>query len=72
MGSLLISSEILDKYFSFLKNLDIKTKQNLILKLTESMENKPKNKIKPEDLFGAWIDERSSDDIISDIRACRI
>ncbi|MEO5787946.1 MAG: hypothetical protein ACOH2D_01465 [Gelidibacter sp.] len=72
MGGLTISSKILDKYFGYLKNLDVRTKKNLILKLTESMENKPNKKTNPEDLFGAWIDKRSSDDIISDIRNSRI
>lgn len=72
MGNLTISIEMLEKYFAYLKNLDTKTKKNLILKLTESMKKRPHKKTDPKDLFGAWIDKRSSDEIISDIRNSRI
>ncbi len=72
MGGLAISNKLLDKYYSYLKNLDIKTKKNLILKLTESMENKSNEKTNPEYFFGAWIDKRSSDDIIFEIKNSRV
>lgn len=72
MGSLVISNKILDKYFSYLKDLDTKTKKSLIQKLRASLENKPNQKTNAKDLFGAWIDKRSSDAIISDIRDSRI
>ena len=72
MSHLTISSKMLDKYFGYLKNLDTKTKKRLITKLRASMENKPKNIANPEDLFGAWIDKRSSDEIILDIRNSRV
>ncbi|MFS4417223.1 hypothetical protein [Maribacter sp. 2307ULW6-5] len=72
MGSLTISSKILDKYFGYLKNLDIQTKKSLIIKLTKSIETKPKKEFDPNSIFGAWVDSRTSDEIISDIRNSRI
>lgn len=72
MGSLTISSKILEKYFGYLKNLDNKAKKSLIVKLTESMEIKPKKEFDPKSIFGAWVDNRTSDEIIEDIRTSRV
>lgn len=72
MGSLVISSKILDKYFGYLKNLDNRTKKRLIDKLTESMKTKPKKGFDPKSIFGAWVDNRTSDEIIADIRTSRV
>jgi len=72
MGSLTISSKILDKYFGYLKNLDDKAKKSLIDKLTDSMERKPKKEFDPKSIFGAWVDNRTSDEIIADIRTSRV
>lgn len=68
MGGLSIPDKILNKYFGYLKYLDIKTKKYLIKKLKDSMlPEKPKNS-NFKKLFGAWEDDRSSDEIIEDIR----
>jgi hypothetical protein len=72
MGSLTISKKILDKYFGYLKNLDNKAKKSLIVKLAESIEVEPKKKFDPESIFGAWVDNRTSDEIIADIRSSRV
>lgn len=72
MGSLTISRRMLDKYFGYLKNLDNKSKKELIAKLTKSLQVKPKNDFDPKDLFGAWEDNRDSDEIIKEIRSSRI
>lgn len=72
MGGLTITNKILDKYFGYLKNLDNKAKKSLIVKLTESIENKPKKGFDPKSIFGAWVDNRSSDEIIADIRTSRV
>ena len=45
MGSVTVSNKVLDKYFGYLKNLDIKAKKSLIVKLTESIESKPKKNL---------------------------
>lgn len=69
MGSLAVSNKILDKYFGYLKNLDNNTKKNLIIKLTKSIETKSKEPFDIKTIFGAWEDERTSDEIINEIKA---
>ena len=66
MGGLTISNKILDKYFGHLKNLDNKAKKSLIIRLTESIEIKPKKAFELSSIFGAWVDNRSADEIISE------
>jgi len=56
MGHLTINNKILDKYFRFLINLDIKSKKRLIIKLTESIETAEESDIDLNNLYGAWKD----------------
>ena len=70
--SLVLTDKALNKYFGFLTRLDNETKKKLIIKLTESIETKEKEKFDISELFGAWIDTRDSDDIIKEIRDSRI
>ncbi|MBS3739001.1 hypothetical protein [Mesohalobacter halotolerans] len=72
MGSLAISNKILDKYFGYLKNLDVNSKKKLIKKLTNSLEFKSHKEFDLDSLYGAWVDDRSSDEIISEIRNSRV
>jgi len=72
MGSLTISNKVLDKYFGYLKNLDNKTKKSLIIKLTKSIETKSKKEFDINKMFGAWNDNKSSDEIISEIKNSRV
>lgn len=69
--SIAISNKIIDKYFSFLGKLDNKSKRKLIAKLNESMDTKEKI-TKISSLYGAWEDERESDEIIKDIIDSRV
>jgi len=71
MGYLAINNNIIDKYLSFLFKLDDSSKKRLIVKLSESIEEENKEKTDIKKLFGAWIDERTSDEIIDDIRSSR-
>ncbi len=72
MGSLTVSNKILNKYFSYLKHLDNNAKKLLITKLTNSLKKKPDVVLNSKDMFGAWEDDRSSDEIISEIKAARV
>jgi len=72
MGHLTISSKILDKYFGFLINLDNNSKKRLIRRLTESIETETKENTDLNLLYGAWDDDRDSDEIIREIRNSRI
>jgi len=71
MGSLVISNKVLDKYFGYLKDLDDRSKRNLIDKLTQTFKGK-KEKFDVSLFFGKWEDNRNSDEIISDIRKSRV
>jgi len=72
MGSLTISNKILDKYFGYLKNLDNSAKKNLIIKLTKSIEAKSNKTFDIKSVFGAWDDDRTSDEIINEIKSSRV
>ncbi len=72
MGGLTISHKILDKYIGYLKYFYNKEKKNLIVKLSESIETKPKKEFDLKSIFGAWVDNRTSDEIIADIRTSRV
>lgn len=71
MGLALTNSAI-DKYFRFLSGLDNGSKKKLIVKLTESIEEKMGKTVSLKELSGAWEDSRDSDEIIRDIRNSRV
>lgn len=67
-----ISNKTIEKYFGFLLRLDNNSKKKLIIKLTESIEEKDKSNIKLKNLSGAWEDSKDSDEIIREIRDSRV
>ena len=70
--SITLKNTTIDKYFSFLKRLDINSKKRLIVKLTESIEDNKKDNFDLKSLYGAWDDKRTSDEIIDEIKSSRI
>lgn len=72
MGSLTISNKMLEKYFGYLKYLDNNAKKSLIIKLTKSLETKSKKAFDIKSVFGAWEDDRTSDEIINEIKSSRV
>lgn len=72
MGRFVISNKILEKYFGYLKHLDNTTKKNLINKLTKSLDTKTPKPFDIKSIFGAWEDDRSSDEIIREIKSSRV
>jgi len=72
MGSLTITNSILDKYFNFLKKFDNNAKKKLIIKLTNSLEFKETKPFDIKSLFGAWEDDRTSQEIIDEIKNSRV
>ncbi|HAT81389.1 MAG TPA: hypothetical protein DCS17_08455 [Flavobacterium sp.] len=72
MMNIAIKNKNIEKYFSFLYKLDNFSKKRLIIKLTESIEAKEKEKIDLKSLLSSWDDTRSSDEIISEIKKSRI
>lgn len=71
MANLTLNNKTLEKYFGLLKGLDNLSKKKLIIKLTESLEIK-EEKVDLQTLFGAWKDNKDSDEIIKEIRESRI
>ncbi|MBS1573112.1 MAG: hypothetical protein JST62_12005 [Bacteroidetes bacterium] len=67
-----LKNKTIDKYFGFLTRLDNNSKKRLIVKLTESIEVKDKKYFDLKSLYGAWEDERTSDEIINDIKNSRV
>jgi hypothetical protein len=70
MGTI-VKKKIVDSYFRLMKNWDNETKKNIIIKLTESIDNKSMDKSDFSSCFGAWEDDRSADEIIDEIRSDR-
>ncbi len=71
MANLTLNNKTLEKYFGLLKGLDNLSKKKLIIKLTESLDIK-EEKMEMHTLFGAWEDEKDSDEIIKEIKDSRI
>lgn len=69
---LALTNKTIDKYFGFLRRLDNGSKKRLIIRLTESIEDKKKTAISLKDLSGRWEDSRNSDEIIKEIRNSRV
>ena len=61
-----------NSYFRLIKNWDIESKKDLIIKLTQSINAVKEDSHDFSSCFGAWDDERSADEIINDIRNSRV
>lgn len=72
MAALKINDKALARYFGFLKNMDDQSKKKLISQLADSIESKGETKTGIDHLFGSWEDDRSAEEIISEIRESRI
>ncbi|MFW5851938.1 MAG: hypothetical protein ACOCWB_06930 [Bacteroidota bacterium] len=69
---LALTNNTIDRYFGFLSKLDNRSKKNLIIKLTESINPNEDKNFDLSSLYGAWEDDRTSDEIIRDIKDSRI
>ena len=65
MSTFSISENMIDPYVSFLLKLKPTVKLRIAAKLKSSVLNE-KPKTVNDNLFGAWIDDRTTDEIISD------
>lgn len=68
----MLNNELIEKYFGILEKFDTQSKKKLIKKLEESITVTKKSSMDIESLFGAWQDDRSSDEIIEDIKGSRV
>ena len=75
MTHIALNNKILERYFRFLTKFDSKTKMKLISLLSEDLKTElesPEDKESISNLFGAWKDNRESDDIIKNIINSRV
>lgn len=72
MNILTFEDKLVDGYVRLLRNLDLKSQQNLILRL-ESELNLKKNKLSEatSNSFGNWVGNESADEIIDSINTSR-
>lgn len=63
---------MVERYFGYLRHLDSISKKKLISKLKESIETKSDKKFEIESIFGACEDNKTSDEIISEIKSSRV
>ena len=60
---------MVNSFFRFMKSWNNETKKDMIIKLTSSIDDKPKDKFDFSSCFGAWDDDRSAEEIINGIRS---
>lgn len=72
MAGLTLNNKTIDKYFKLLKNLDARSKKKLIHKLSNTIKAEKSEMPDITALFGAWEDEKSSDEIIKEIKDSRV
>jgi hypothetical protein len=67
-----VKHRMVDNFFKYMRNWNTDAKKDLIIKLTASIESKSKRRYDFSSCFGAWEDERSAEEIISDLKADRV
>ncbi len=67
-----LHNTISDSYLRFLKSLNTAAKKQLIIQLTESIDEPANESYDFSSCFGAWNDERSAQQIFDDIRKDRV
>ena len=71
MKNIEFNSSLLDTYFQLLKNLSNSAKEQLIDRLTKSLKKEDRRPNQDMDLFGAWVSEKSANEIVDGIRTDR-
>lgn len=69
---LTLSKELLEKYLGILSVFDDKSKKELIQRLKKSLRESENKTYDLNKLSGAWEDDKSSDQIIEEIKTSRI
>jgi hypothetical protein len=72
MAVITLNNSSLKKYLDLFRNFDLSSKKKLIEGLSEDLgrpEKDSENKI--ASFFGAWEDDKDSDEIIKDIKSAR-
>jgi hypothetical protein len=70
--STITEKRVVNSYFRIMRNWNIEAKKDLIIKLIESINEKPKEKFDFSLCYGAWEDEKSADEIIDELRSNQV
>lgn len=66
------NNRMINNYFRYMRNWDTDSKKSLIIKLTSSIESSSIERHDFSSCFGAWDDDRTSEQIINEIRSSRV
>lgn len=73
MATITLNNSSLKKYLNLLRNLDLRSKKKIVQELSDAIKNSGKdNGSDFFSLFGAWEDDRNTDEIIKDIKSSRV
>ncbi|KOS07975.1 hypothetical protein AM493_19400 [Flavobacterium akiainvivens] len=73
MATISLNNSSLKKYLDLLRSFDLKSRKKILEGLNESVaQDKAPKPNDIESMFGAWEDNRDSDEIISDIKNTRV
>lgn len=67
-----IKNNRVENYFKYMKNWNNQSKKELIIKLTQSIKDERESKRDFSSCFGAWVDNRTADEIIEELYADRM
>ena len=66
-----LNFNLIDNYLRLLEKLSPDNKQELIARLSDSLKNKKEPSKSMHDLYGAFISEKTADEIISELKSSR-
>jgi len=68
-----ININLVDSYFTLLKNLSPNNKLELISRLSKSMktQKKVKKEVSLSSLYGSWVSDQSADELVDELKNAR-
>ena len=65
--------DLVDTYYSLLKDLSPNSKLELIVRLSKSLKSskKAKKEVSLKSLYGSWVSEETADEIIANLKNAR-
>lgn len=63
-----INNRLIDTYLRLLNSLNLENKLELISRLTHSMKKERKDETELKQLYGAWKDDKSGEQLIKELR----
>jgi len=68
-----INMNLVDSYYTLLKNLSPNNKLELIARLSKSMttSKKAKKEVSLSSLYGSWVSEQSADELVDELKKAR-